>query len=171
MYTHWNGYGQVDKLTLSQWPFTCSLTPEDKIIVCVLECDIVVLFPPFARVKGGMFLNVCTRSCLPDRLLIWMCWCLRAPHWVYYCRTPLCLTVQTLLMASMCPRGPIVLLNQLERYLLFQSQILFTCTSHHPQVIPLSLQIGIWYFQTCIVEVNNSARMRPFPSCMYCHMT
>lgn len=29
---------------------------------------------------------------------------------------PLCLTVQTLLTASMCPRGPIVLLDQLERY-------------------------------------------------------
>lgn len=64
-----------------------------------------------------------------------MCWCFKSwvvppspLHWVYYCRTPLCLTVQTLLMASMCPRGPIVLLNHLERYLLLQSQLLFTCT-------------------------------------------
>lgn len=82
-----------------------SLSP----FVCVCGCEFVHTFTATLQAAGSFWRWYC------------QAWSCPFPHWVYYCRTPLCLTVQTLLMALMCPRGPIVLLNQLERYLLLQS--------------------------------------------------
>lgn len=99
----------------------------------------------FTRWPGGDYLLVRSREsfhlCSSERwscvswLNSFMCGCLTGcwfqcggvsaqlflpPHWVCYCRMPLFLTVQTLLTALMGPKGPIVPLNQLERYLLLQ---------------------------------------------------
>ena len=79
---------------------------------------------PFVWVKDRSFVNVGAHSRMPDRLT-WVCSVVPRLHWVCYCRMPLFLTVRTLLMALMCPRGPIALLNLLERYLLLQTSIFF----------------------------------------------
>lgn len=101
-----------------------------KVFTCLPEGlfsrEITVIFPPLLIWKVVLclsWLNSFMSGCLTD------CWfectgvsakLFLPPHWVCYCRMPLFLTVQTLLMALMGPKGPIVPLNQLERYLLLQ---------------------------------------------------
>lgn len=125
----------------------------------------------FTRWPGGYYLLVRSREsfhlCSSGRwscvswLNSFMCGCLTGcwfqcggvsaqlflpPHWVCYCRMPLFLTVQTLLTALMGPKGPIVPLNQLERYLLLQYS--HVC-SNNLKIFQPDVMLHIW---TCVEE-------------------